>query len=110
MKETLIAAQKELDLLNPTPPISLYDSTLILSIRISSLLEAPHQLSSLLLIGMGHIEPLLSLITFSKGFTVQRPTQVALQSTTSNVTNKYTVDQLKMSLKNIYMTSGIKVL
>ena len=107
MEEALTAAQKELDLLSPTPLISLYDSTLSISSRISSLLEAPHSLSSLLLIGMGHIEPLLSLVTFSKGFNMQRPSQVVLPNT--NVVTSYDLEQFKLSLKSIYITAGTKV-
>ena len=118
LEERLISTQQELDTLNPTPPISLYDFTLNLSLHLSHLLEEQRPLSSVLLIGMGHVEHLLLLITGSHGYSLQRPSQVhtsgsgtasSSPSGKGNVKNGGGVEGFRAALKTIYTNAGVRV-
>jgi dynein heavy chain len=106
MNDILTNVQREMDLITGCPFISLYNTTLTLSTYISQLLQAPHCLSSLLLIGMGHIEPLLVLIASSRGFTLQRPSQVVCSS--KAILSNYNSSQFKSALKTIFINASVK--
>ena len=118
LEERLISTQQELDMLNPTPPISLYDFTLNLSLHLSHLLEEQRPLSSVLLIGMGHVEHLLLLITGSHGYSLQRPSQIHTSSGSTassspggkgSVKNGGGVEGFRAALKTIYTNAGVRV-
>lgn len=114
MKDKLTNCQQELNIINPTPSLALYNSTLKLAVRISHLLQAPHPFSSLLHIGTGQLEPLLRLISSFNGYSVVRPSQVTFTGTQSSDvsmfnTNGPNLDQFKSALKSIYITAGVKV-
>uniref|UniRef100_A0A1X7UKN4 Uncharacterized protein n=1 Tax=Amphimedon queenslandica TaxID=400682 RepID=A0A1X7UKN4_AMPQE len=129
MEDKLISLQQELDALSPTPPLSLYDFTLTLSLHLSHLLEEQRPLSSILLIGMGHIEHLLLLITASLGYSLQRPSQIQISNTTSTAPTGAThvigeegisispsicfqsdgdIGAFRAALKSIYTNAGVK--
>ena len=122
--------QQELDALSPTPPLSLYDFTLTLSLHLSHLLEEQRPLSSILLIGMGHIEHLLLLITASLGYSLLRPSQIQISNVNNAIPTGGThvigeegisvspsvcfqsdgeVGAFRAALKSIYTNAGVKV-
>lgn len=104
MKDRLNSAQKELDTVNPTAPLSLYESTLNIGLHLTNLLQKPHPFSSTLLVGMGYIEHLLLLIATTQGFTLQRPSQIVIDNTNLTVAHRF-----KTALKNIYINAGVRV-
>lgn len=95
--------QKELDTtVTPTPPLSLYNSTLTFTLRLESILDKPHPFSSALLVGMTRqIEPILLLLAACEGYTLQRPSQIA--------PTEKGLESFKASLKKIYTKAGVRV-